>query len=101
VSFSVRARFSLNDATRRLRYDLTTVGSREQIAGIYLHRRSNRLNGGVAYVLAKTVDAHVSGTLMLAEAEAADLKAGKCYLAAISRTNPLLSARANLVLPPA
>jgi len=33
---------------------------------------------------------------MLQESEASDLKAGKLYLAAVSKQNPLLSARANL-----
>jgi hypothetical protein len=41
------------------------------------------------------------GSVTLTEAEAADLKAGKLYLAVVSRRTPRLSARADLVLPPA
>jgi len=37
----------------------------------------------------------------LLEAEVVDLKAGKFYVSAMSKKNPRLSARANLVLPSA
>jgi Asp-tRNA(Asn)/Glu-tRNA(Gln) amidotransferase A subunit family amidase len=102
VAFAVRARFRFDERTRRLGYNLTvTSGSREQIAGVYLHRRANRPNGGVAYILAKSLGPGFSGTVTLLEPEAADLKAGKCYIAAVSKRSPRLSARANIVLTPA
>ena len=67
------------------------------VGGVYLHRRANRQNGGVAYVLARTAAPTVTGFVTLTAAEAADLKAGKCYLAIISAKNPRLSARGDLV----
>jgi len=102
VPFGVVGRFSFNSQTRRLGYDLAPSGlSRDQIAGFYLHRRASRPNGGIAYILAKSPTSKVSGHVTLLEAEAADLRAGKFYVSAISRKNPRLSARANLVLPSA
>jgi hypothetical protein len=35
----------------------------------------------------------------LLEPELADLKAGKCYLAAVSRESPLVGVRADIVWP--
>jgi hypothetical protein len=64
---------------------------------VYLHRRATRQNGGVAYILAKSAAAQVAGTITLTTAEAADLKAGKCYVAVISTKSPRLSARADIV----
>jgi hypothetical protein len=40
----------------------------------------------------------MAGTVTLTEAEAADLKAGKFYLAVLSRKSPRLSARGDLIL---
>ena len=102
VPFGVVARFNFNDRTRELGYDLAPSGpSQDQIAGVYLHRRANRPNGGVAYILAKSLKSPISGKVTLLEPEAADLKAGKCYVSAISKKSPLLSARANIVWPSA
>jgi Asp-tRNA(Asn)/Glu-tRNA(Gln) amidotransferase A subunit family amidase len=98
VPFGVTARFSLNERTRHLAYDLAlSKGSREEVAGVYLHRRTTRSNGGVAHILAKSFRSHASGTVTLLEPEMADLKAGKCYVAAVSRKNVRLSARGNIV----
>ena len=80
--------------------DIVFDPSPEQIAGVYLHRRANRQNGGVAYILGKTLTARISGTITLQESEANDLKTGKFYVSAVAK-NPRLSARANLVLPSA
>ena len=100
VPFSVIAHFAFNARTRELGYDLAPSGaSRNQIAGVYLHRRANRPNGGVAYILAKSLTSKVSGKVTLTEAEAKDLKEGKFYIAAISKKSPRLSARGNLRLP--
>jgi hypothetical protein len=44
------------------------------------------------------MSAQISGTLTLTEAETADVKAGKFYLAVLSRKSPRLSARADLSL---
>ena len=101
VPFTMNARLSFNSQTRQLRYDLeVSGGSREHVAGVYLHRRVTRPNGGVARILAKVPTSRVSGTVTLLEPEAADLKAGKLYISAISMKNPRASARANVVLPP-
>jgi Asp-tRNA(Asn)/Glu-tRNA(Gln) amidotransferase A subunit family amidase len=101
-AFKLIARLSFNDRTRQLGYDLSISGaSRDQVAGVYLHRRANRPNGGVAYILARSIKSSASGRITLLEPEAADLKAGKCYISAISKANPLVGARADIVLPPA
>jgi len=97
--FRVSARFAIDEAARRLSYTLIPGSGRDQIAGVYLHRRATRPNGGVAQILTKRLDGRVSGTVTLLEAELADLKAGKCYIAAVSRESPLVSARADLVWP--
>ncbi len=98
VPFSVTARFSFNDQTRQLGYEVMLSGaSRNQIGGTYLHRRASRPNGGVAYILAKASASKISGKVTLLEAEAADLKAGKFYVSAISKKNPRASARANIL----
>ena len=97
--FRVEARLTVNERTRQLSYTLTPAGARGQIAGVYLHRRANRPNGGVAHVLTKRLDGRVTGVVTLLETELADLKAGKCYLAAVSRRSPLIAARADISWP--
>jgi hypothetical protein len=99
VPFQAAARFTFNEQTRQLGYDVKLSGARDEVAGVYLHRRANRQNGGVAYVLAKSAAPQVSGTVTLTEAEVTDLKAGKFYVAAISKKTPRLSARADISLP--
>jgi hypothetical protein len=101
VPFQAAARFSFDAVTRRLGYDVTVSGDVRDAAGIYLHRRAARPNGGVAHILRKSPGPNSVGSVTLTEAEAADLKAGKLYLAVVSRRTPRLSARADLVLPPA
>ena len=99
VPFEVSVRLRYSARTRTLAYELAPSGpSPDQIAGVYLHRRANRPNGGVAHILAKSLSAPMSGSVVLFEAEAVDLAAGKCYVSAVSRTTPLLSARADIRL---
>ena len=101
VRFSAVARFSFNSQTRQLGYTLSLpVASLDQIAGVYLHRRANRQNGGVAHILAKSAAPSIAGKVTLSEPEANDLKAGKLYVAVISRKSPRLSARADLPVTP-
>ena len=97
VPYQAVARFTFHEPTRRLGYDVRLTGTRGDVAGVYLHRRATRQNGGVAYILAKAAAPQISGTVTLTEAEATDLKAGKFYVAALSRVSPRLSARADLV----
>ena len=98
--FRVSARLVVDEATKRLFYSLSPGSdSRGEIAGVYLHRRANRPNGGVAQVLAKQLTRRVSGMVTLLDAELADLKAGKCYLSAVSRRRPLVAARTDIVWP--
>jgi len=98
VPFGIVARFRFNERTRRLGYDLAlSAGSREQVAGVYLHRRTTRPNGGVIHILAKPFKARASGSVTLLEPEVADLKAGRCYIAAVSTDSPRLSARGNII----
>ena len=98
VPFQALASLSFNEQTRQLGYDIRLSGSREEVAGVYLHRRANRQNGGVAYVLAKSAAPRITGNVTLTEVEVADLKAGKFYLSAISTKSPRLSARADIAL---
>lgn len=99
VPFEAVVRFRFNDLTRQFGYDVTTSGAWQEIAGIYLHRRANRENGGVLHILSKSATQRVSGRLTLTEPEANDLRAGKFYVSVISRSGSLVSARANLVVP--
>jgi hypothetical protein len=101
LSFSVPATFRFRARDRKLAYDITLPkASVSQIAGVFLHRRANRPNGGVAHILAKAPSTtRVAGTVTLSEQEAADLQAGKLYLAVVSRKSPRLSARGELTLP--
>jgi len=97
VPYQAVARFTFHEPTRRLGYDIRLTGTRDDVAGVYLHRRATRQNGGVAYILAKSAAPQISGTVTLTEAEVTDLKAGKFYVAALSRVSPRLSARGDLI----
>jgi hypothetical protein len=100
VDFHAVVRFSFDDRTRQLGYQIVEVtDARRRVAGIYLHRRANRPNGGVVHILAKSPDAGTTGIVTLTEGEVSDLKAGKFYVSAIDVTNPLRSARGNLRIP--
>jgi Asp-tRNA(Asn)/Glu-tRNA(Gln) amidotransferase A subunit family amidase len=101
VAFQAVARFQYDDSGRRLGYEIRLTGNREDVAGVYLHRRVSRQNGGVAYVLAKSTAPQISGAVTLTEQEAGDLKAGKFYLGVLSLRSPRVSARADLVFTPA
>jgi len=97
--FRVVAQLVVDEKTRQLAYTLTPAGARGEIAGVYLHRRVNRPNGGVAQILTKRLDGRVSGAVTLLEAELADLKAGKCYVSAVSRRSVLVAARGDVKWP--
>ena len=97
--FRVTARLVVDERTRQLAYTLAPAGARGEIAGVYLHRRANRPNGGVVQILTKRLDGRMSGSVTLLDAEFADLKAGKCYIAAVSRRSPLVAARADIKWP--
>jgi Asp-tRNA(Asn)/Glu-tRNA(Gln) amidotransferase A subunit family amidase len=100
VPFTATARFAFDAQTRRLGYDIALPeASLDQIAGVYLHRRVHRPNGGVAFILARSAAARVQGAVTLSEPEAQDLEAGRLYLAVVARSDPRLSARADLALP--
>jgi amidase len=97
--FGLVARFSFNADSRRLGFQLRPSGAARQVGGVYLHRRANRQNGGVAHILAKSLAGQNFGVVTLTVAEVADLRAGKLYVAAVSAKDPRLSARGVLVLP--
>ena len=101
VTYQAVAHFVFDESRRQLAYDIRLAGTREDIAGVYLHRCTNRQNGGVAYVLAKSATPLISGTVTLTEVEVGDLKAGKFYLSVLSRRSPRLGARADLAFPSA
>jgi len=103
VSFAVRAtgataRFTFDERTRRLRYEIV-ISNPRTAAGVYLHRRSTRVNGGVIHILAKSSSDRLNGAVTLSEAEAADLKAGKIYLSVLSSGRSGSRIREDLVLP--
>jgi len=99
VPFTASGRFTFDAQTNRLGYDIALpVASLDEIAGVYLHRRVNRANGGVAHILAKSASARVIGAVTVSESESADLKAGRLYVAVVSKRDPRLSARADLAL---
>jgi hypothetical protein len=47
-AFQAVARLTFDPQSRRLSYDIRLTGSHEEVAGVYLHRRAARQNGGVA-----------------------------------------------------
>ena len=98
VHFSAVGEFTYYGSTRELHYDIAVKSaSLEDIAGVYLHRRTNRSNGGVIAVVSKRPTASIRGVVRLSEEEAAALRAGRVYLAVVSRKSPRLSARGDLV----
>jgi amidase len=104
VPFQARVRLTFNGESRQLGYDVRITGNAREVLGVYLHRRANRPNGGVAYILAKAAGsqrdrAPFTGHVTLTEAEVADLRAGKLYVSAVSRSDVRRSARADLALP--
>jgi hypothetical protein len=100
VEFEAITRLSFNQQTRDLAYDIELLGlTRDEVACVCLHQRMTRPNGGVAHILAKSGDSRINGKVTLTEAEAQGLLDGKFYVSAISRANPRLSARADIVLP--
>jgi amidase len=102
VPFEAVVSWSFDPTTRQFGYDITLQGaSPDQVAGAYIHQRATRPNGGVAYVLAKAGRPSITGKVTLLPAEADDLKAGRFYVALLSKKSPLLSARADIVMPAA
>jgi amidase len=99
LPFGLVASFRFNAESRQLGYEIRLSGAVRDVRGVYLHRRVNRPNGGVTSILAKQGVTQSSGVVTLTVAEAADLRAGKLYVAAVGVTDPRLSARATLVLP--
>lgn len=99
VPFALTADFSFDASSRRLAYELRVSGEARQVGGIYLHRRATRPNGGVAHILVQSPGVRTAGAVTLTDAEVADLRAGRLYVAAVSATDPRLSARGNLTRP--
>jgi len=98
VGFGATARFKFRNASRELDYNVMLAPTLlDQVGGAYLHRRTNRPNGGVIAILEKRPTASIRGVVTLSEQEADDLKAGKLYLAVVSRKTPRLSARGDLI----
>nr|AQQ75051.1 hypothetical protein [uncultured bacterium] len=97
VPFRANARFLFNQDTRVLACDVRLSGNTSAAAGVYLHRRASRPNGGVAHILSRSPSARVTSAVTLTEAEAADLKAGKLYLSVVSAASPRIAARGDLV----
>jgi len=98
--FTVAVRAAFDARTRAFGYDIVlAAASAEDVGGVYLHRRANRSNGGVAHILAKPSSPRVNGTVTLSESEAADLTGGKLYVSIVAKGDPRVGARADLVFP--
>ena len=98
VGFGATARFAFRNASRELDYNVMLAPAfLDQIGGVYLHRRTNRPNGGVIAILEKRPSGSMRGVVTLSEQEAGDLKAGRLYLAVVSRKTSRLSARGDLI----
>lgn len=97
VPFEATVRLGFSPDARMLEYEVELSGpSPDETAGVYLHRRLERPNGGVAYRLGQAGERWARGRVRVNEDEAADLQGGKCYVSVISGINPRLSARADI-----
>ena len=101
IPVTATARFTFDDAARVLAFEITLPAvALGEIGGVFLHQRANRPNGGVAHILARRPStSRVAGSVALTAAQAADLRAGKLYVAVVSSRNPRVGARADLTLP--
>jgi Asp-tRNA(Asn)/Glu-tRNA(Gln) amidotransferase A subunit family amidase len=97
VPFAATIPLRFDAGTRILDFDGELSGSAGDVAGVFLHRRLNRPNGGVAYRLANGDGPAIRGQIRLHEDEAADLRNGKFYVSVISRKDPRQSARGDIV----
>jgi hypothetical protein len=94
------ARFTFNDQTRELTYAVWVRGlSSNQVTASHIHRAPPGVAGPPVYTLASAPFDSIAGSIMLTEADLADLKAGNLYVNIHSTTNPAGFARGQLRLP--
>jgi hypothetical protein len=94
------ARFTFNDQTRELTYAVWLRGiSSNQVTASHIHRASAGIAGPAVYTLASAPFDSLSGSIMLTEADVADLKAGNFYVNIHSISIPSGFARGQLRLP--
>jgi len=99
VPFEATVHLGFDSESRELGYEVELSGtSLDDLAGAYLHRRLERPNGGVAYILGDAGSSAWRGVIRLSEDEAEDLRAGKLYVSVVSKTDPRHSARGDIIL---
>jgi hypothetical protein len=96
------ARFTFNDQTRELTYAVWLRGlSSNQVTASHIHRAPAGTAGPPVYTLAVAPFDSIAGSIMLTEADVADLRAGNFYVNIHSTTIPSGFARGQLRLPSA
>jgi hypothetical protein len=94
------ARFTFNDQTRELTYAVWLRGlSSNQVTASHIHRAPAGVAGPAVYTLASAPFDSLSGSIMLTEADVADLRAGNFYVNIHSTSIPSGFARGQLRLP--
>ena len=98
VPFEATVRFQFDHRARILEYEVELVGtSPDDAAGVFLHRRLGRPNGGIAHILAGPGVQRAQGRIDLKEEEVADLQEGKCYVSVVGRSKPRQIARGDIL----
>jgi hypothetical protein len=93
------ARFTFDDVTRVLTYDVTVFGlSADQVTAAHIHRGAAGVNGPIVHFLSATGFMQASGRITLSEADVADLRAGNFYVNVHSVANPGGFARGQMYL---
>ncbi|HLG11187.1 MAG TPA: CHRD domain-containing protein [Dehalococcoidia bacterium] len=96
------ARFTFNDQTRELTYAVWLRGlSSNQVTASHIHRAPAGTAGPPVYTLAVAPFDSIAGSIMLTEADVADLRAGNLYVNIHSTGIPSGFARGQLRLPSA
>jgi hypothetical protein len=99
---SAFVRFNFDDVTRQLRFAVTVSGlSPNLVTAAHIHRGAVGVNGPIIHFISATGFTQVEGTIVLSEADVADLRAGNLYFNVHSVENPGGFARGQLILPPA
>jgi hypothetical protein len=94
------ARFTFNDQTRELTYAVWLRGlSSNQVTASHIHRAPAGTAGPAVYTLATAPFDSIAGSIMLTDADVADLRAGNFYVNIHSTGNPAGFARGQLRLP--
>jgi hypothetical protein len=98
---SAFARLTFDDATKKLDFTMTISGiTAEEVTAAHIHRGAQGVNGPIIHNLSTVGFTTIGGSVILSDADIADLKAGNLYVNAHSKTNPGGFARAQIHLTP-